>query len=101
MFYRTQEILSRWTEYCTESYNHESYADKTVLDCSQHPVEDLQKIFREEVEIAVAALKKRSLSAGNDNISVEFVQAGGKTMIDVLTKICNKIWNGRTHGISL
>ena len=44
--------------YCSELYNHGSYGDNTVLDCSQHPEEYLQPILREEVEIAVAALKK-------------------------------------------
>ena len=37
---------------------------------------------------AVAALKWGN-SAGADNIPTEL---GGETMIDVLTKICNKIW---------
>ena len=46
---------------------------------------------REEVEIAVASLKKGK-SAGVDNIPAELVQAGGETMIDVLTEICNRIW---------
>ena len=27
-----QEILSRWTEYCSELYNHESCGDNVVLD---------------------------------------------------------------------
>ena len=62
-----------------------------VLDCSQPPEKDLQPILREEVEIAVALLKKGK-SAGVDNIPAELVQAGGETMIDVLTEICNKIW---------
>ena len=51
----------------------------------------IQPILREEVEITVAALKKGK-SAGVDNIPAELVQAGGEPMIDVLTKICNKIW---------
>ena len=55
------------------------------------PEEDLQPILREEVEIAVASLKKGK-SAGVDNIPAELVQAGGETMIDVLTEICNRIW---------
>ena len=84
-----KEILSRWTEYC-ELYNYESCGDNTVLDCSQPPEEDLQPILR-EVEIAVASLKKGK-SAGVDNIPAELVQAGGETMIDVLTEICNRIW---------
>ena len=86
-----QEILSRWAEYCSELYNYKSYGDNTVLDCSQHPEKDLQPILRENVEIAVAALKKGK-SAGDGNIPAEHVQAGGESMIYVLTKICNKIW---------
>ena len=86
-----KEILSRWTEYCSELYNFESCGYNTVLDCSQPPEEDLQPILREEVEIAVASLKKGK-SAGVDNIPAELVQAGGETMIDVLTEICNRIW---------
>ena len=86
-----KEILSRWTEYCSELYNYESCGDSAVLDCSQPPEEDLQPILHEEVEIAVASLKKGK-SAGVDNIPAELVQAGGETMIDVLTEICNRIW---------
>ena len=69
-----QEILSRWTEYCSEMYNHESCGDKAVLDCIQ-PAKDLLPILREEVEIAVASLKKGK-SVGVDNIPAELVQTG-------------------------
>ena len=79
---KKKEILSRWTEYCSELYNYESCGDNAVLDCSQPPEEDLQPILREEVEIAVASLKKGK-SAGVDNIPAELFQAGGETMIDV------------------
>ena len=61
------------------------------MDCSQPPEEDLQLILRDEVEIAVASLKKGK-SAGVDNIPAEVVQAGRETMKDVLTEICNRIW---------
>ena len=84
-----KEILSRWTEYCSELYNYESCGDNAVLDCSQPPEEDLQPILREEVEIAVASLKKGK-SAGVDNTPAELVQAGRETMIDVFTEICNR-----------
>ena len=30
-----KEILSRWTECCSELYNYESCRDNAVLDCSQ------------------------------------------------------------------
>ena len=97
-----KEILSRWTEYCSELYNYESCGDNAVLDCSQPPEEDLQPILREEVEIAVASLK-RGKSAGVENIQAELVQAGGETMIDVLTDICKgsgEQENGLPHGLS-
>ena len=29
-----QEILSRWTEYCSEPYNYESYGCNAVPDCN-------------------------------------------------------------------
>ena len=32
-----KEILSRWTEYCSELNNYESCGDNTVLDCSPPP----------------------------------------------------------------
>ena len=76
-----KENLSRWTEYCSELYNYESCGDNAVLDCNQPP-EDLQPIFREEVEIAVTSLKKGK-SAGADYIPAELVTAGGETMIHV------------------
>ena len=70
---------------------HESYGDNAVLDYSQPPDEDLQPILREEVVGAVASLKKGK-SAGVDDIPAELVQAGGQSMIDVLTEICDRIW---------
>ena len=91
MSYRRTRDSQQMTDYCSELYNYESYVDNTALDCSQHPEENLQPILREEVEITVAALKKGN-SAGVDNIPAELVQAGGESMIDVLTKICDKIW---------
>ena len=63
-----KEILSRWTEYCSEPHNYESCGDNAILDCSRSPQEDLQPILREEVEIAVASLKKGKF-VRVDNIS--------------------------------
>ena len=55
------------------------------------PEDDQQPILCEEVEIAVASLKKWK-SARVNKILAEFVLAGGETMTDVKTEICNKIW---------
>ena len=84
------EILNRWTEYCSDLYNYETDGDPIVLDCPQIPDEEHHPILREEVEAAVKALKMGQ-SAGVDNIPAELVQAGGEAMIDILTAICNKI----------
>ena len=65
-----QEILSRWTEYCSKLYNYEGCRDNAVLDGGQPPEEDLQPILCEEVEIAKASLRKGK-SAGVDNIPEE------------------------------
>ena len=85
------EILNRWTEYCSDLYNYETDGDPIELDSPQIPHEEHHPILREEVEAAVKALKMGK-SAGVDNIPAELVYAGGEAMIDILTAICNKIW---------
>ena len=85
------EILNRWTEYCSDLYNYDTHGDPIVLDCPQISDEEHHPILREEVEAAVKALKMGK-SAGVDNIPAELVKAGGEAMIDILTAICNKIW---------
>ena len=35
-----REMLNRWTEYCTELYNHKANGDPSVLDCTQTDTED-------------------------------------------------------------
>ena len=49
---------------------------KQYLTAARPAQEDLQPILREDVEIAVTALKTGK-SAGVDNIPVELVQASG------------------------
>ena len=88
-----QEILNRWTEYCSELYNHKAGGDPTVLNVQENPPEDLSEdsVLKSEVEEAIKALKKGK-SPGVDNIPAELVQAGGEDMVTILTRICNKIW---------
>ena len=84
-------ILNRWSEYCSDLYNYETDGDPIVLDCPQIPNEEHHPILRENVESAVKVLKMGK-SAGVDNTLAELVQVEGKAMIDILTSICNKIW---------
>ena len=86
-----REILNRWTEYCTELYNHKAKGDPSILNCPQIHTEDDHPILRKEVEAAAQSLKKEK-SAGVDNIPTELVQAGGEDVITAVTTICDKIW---------
>ena len=60
------EILNRWTEYCTELYNHMANGDPSVLSCPQTHTEYDHPIVCKEVEAAVQSLKKGK-SEGVDN----------------------------------
>ena len=86
-----RQILNRWTEYCTELYNHKANGDLSVLSCPQTDTEDNHHILCKDVEAAVQSLKKGK-SPGVDNIPAELFQTGGKDVITALTTTCNKIW---------
>ena len=51
-----RQILNRWTEYCSELYNHKANGDPSVLNCTQTDTEDDHLILRREVEAAVQSL---------------------------------------------
>ena len=70
------EILNRWTEYCSDLYNYETEGDPIVLDCPQIPDAEYHHILREVVESAVKALMMEK-SAGLDTIPAESFQAWG------------------------
>lgn len=48
-------------------------------------------ILKEEVEAAVKSLKSGK-TAGVDNIPAELIKNGGDPVIEILMKICNRIW---------
>ena len=87
-----RKTLNRWTEYCSELYNHEANGDPSVLNCTETDTKDDHPILRREVEAAVQSLKKGK-SAGVDKIPAGLVKAGGEDVITTLTTICNKICN--------
>ena len=89
------KILERWTEYCTELYNHEVKGDDKVLDVQESNNDDSEDIIlKSEIEEAINALKKGK-SPGVDNIPGELIQAGGEHMTMALHNICKHIWK---HG---
>ena len=52
-FTEEQDILKRWTEYCTELHTHAITGDPKVLDVRPLTNNDSYPILREEVEAAV------------------------------------------------
>lgn len=86
-----KDIINRWTEYCSGLYNHPVNGDPEVLGITGPGEDDDFPILREEVEAAVKSLKNGK-APGIDNIPSELIKNGGSITIDVLTKICNKIW---------
>ncbi|KAK3893242.1 hypothetical protein Pcinc_002931 [Petrolisthes cinctipes] len=86
-----KEILERWTEYCSELYTHQSRGDPSVLNVEEPTNEDDYPILRDEVVAAVDSLRSGK-SAGVNNIPSELLKHGGESTIDMLTMICNKIW---------
>ncbi|KAK3894356.1 hypothetical protein Pcinc_001893 [Petrolisthes cinctipes] len=85
------EISKRWTEYCSELYNHQINGDPTVLNCPQSTNLDDFPILREEIELAIKSLKNGK-TPGIDNIPGELIQNGGENMTIFLTRLCNRIW---------
>ena len=74
---KKQDVLKRWTEYCSELHTHNNNRRSQGVRCPS--------------TVAVKSPKKGK-SAGMDNIPSELVQAGGEAMIGMLLIICNKIW---------
>ena len=85
-----EDILKRWTEYCSELYNYRATGDPEVLNVPPAINNANHPILREEVA-AVKSLKKGK-SAGVDNIPAELHQQGGEAMVNALLIVCNKIW---------
>ena len=48
-----QQVLNRWTEYCSELYNYKANGDPSVLNCPQTDTENDHPILRREMEAAV------------------------------------------------
>ena len=86
-----RQILNRWTEYCSELYNHKANGDPSVLNCTQTDTEGMTTLsFAEKLRLQYNHWRKGS-QLESTNIPAEVVQAGGEDVITALTTICNKI----------
>ena len=57
-----RQILSQWTEYCSELYDYKTNGNPSVLNCPQTDTENDHPILRKDVEASVQSLKKREVS---------------------------------------
>ena len=59
--------MSRWTEYCTELYNHPVREDTAVLNCINENKEPHLTILRHDIETAVNSLEISKLTTFQQN----------------------------------
>ena len=93
-------IADRWTEYCSELYNHQVQGDPILVATQNSTNEDNFPILREEVEVAIKSLKKGK-AAGVDNIPAELIQHGGEAVTNLLRVYAIRSGgpeNGLRHG---
>ena len=81
------EVIGRWTEYCSELYKGKQDCSTTVAELISiaPPLreEGEMDILFEEVQAAIDRLK-RNKSSGTDGITAEMIQAGGEPLARVL-----------------
>ena len=85
-------ILERWTEYCTDLYNHNIQPDQNLLHNPQADDDEYHlPILRSEVRDTIRKLKEGK-SHGVDNVPGELIKRGGEATEKVLTTLCQKVW---------
>ena len=81
-----EEIAKRWVEYMKELYNDD------WEPMPQFEITSRWSILKEEMEKAIQ-LMKRGKATGSDEISTEMLRALDNQNIDVITNLCNIIYN--------
>jgi hypothetical protein len=90
-------ILNMWKNYFSHLLNVHNVND--VRQIAVHMSEPLLPgPSHLEVEIAVAKLKKHKF-LGSYEILAEPIQAGGETLLSVICKLINSLWN-KVEGIA-
>jgi hypothetical protein len=84
-------ILNSWNNCFSQLLNVHDVSDVSQIEV--HTAEPLVPgPSRLDVEIAIAKLRKYK-SPGSDQIPTELIQAGGETLLSVIHKLINSIWN--------
>ena len=93
----SRKIQNRWTEYIRNLYNHPINTDDAILEKlanegpGQGTGDNEPEILRSEIEEAIKYLKNGK-AAGIDNITAELLKNGGDSTVDLLHKLCNRVW---------
>jgi hypothetical protein len=83
--------VNRWKSYFSQLLNVHNVSDVRQIEI--HTTEPLVPgPSHVEVEISIAKLKKYK-SPGSDKIPAELIQAGDETLVSVIHKLINSIWN--------
>ena len=85
MLFETDEICRRWTEYVEELFQ-ENRGENPIQSCLKGPT-----IMKTEVEKALNSMKTGK-ACGIDNISTEMLQALGDFGVNILTELCNRMY---------
>ena len=85
-------MTERWRQYCEALYNHNrDVTNESLREVElsiSHGRDKEPTIMREKIEKVINLLKCNK-SPGRDNIPSELIKCGGKSIIEVLLKICN------------
>ncbi|XP_071479659.1 uncharacterized protein [Diadema antillarum] len=89
----SEEILKRWTEYCSDLYNNTLQLDTSIQADIQikDDEEDGPSVIKDEVKKAILSLKPVK-SPVVDNVPTELLKCGGEATVKALTALCQKIW---------
>ena len=81
-------LIKRWTEYTEELYMNDPEMEREFVEM---PYQDEPTVIRCEMEKALKDTAGRK-AIGVDDLPIELLKEAGEEAIDVLTALCQKIW---------
>jgi len=84
------KVIKRWQQYCeklmaSDNDNTNTINQRELWDESEPP------LLRSEIEMAIKRLRNHK-AAGSDDIVAEMIKATTEKGVDIIHKICSKIW---------
>ena len=86
LLFDQEDIAIRWAEYITELYND----DRGEMPSFE--VTSGKNIMKEEVELVIKSMKEKK-ATGPDGLSTEALKALDDQNVDMITDLCNTIYN--------